>query len=95
MGREDVAALLLERRAPAGSRIVSVTVGGTPLDEARTYVLATHDFLAAGGNGYTAFAGHEPVYNDSGRWLRDVLAEWWRRRGQVAYAADGRIAVVP
>lgn len=80
--------------APAGSRIVSVSVGGAPLDETRRYVLATHDFLAAGGNGYTVFAGHEPVYNDSGRWLRVVLEEWWRRRGSVSYAVDGRIAEV-
>jgi hypothetical protein len=34
------------------------------------------------------------VYNDSGRWLRVVLDEWWRRRGGVSYAVDGRIAEV-
>jgi len=85
-------AYTFDPQAPPGGRIVSVTVGGAPLDEGRRYVLATHDFLAAGGNGYTVFAGHEAVYNDSGRWLRDVLAEWWRRRGSVAFAADGRIA---
>ncbi|HEY6000412.1 MAG TPA: 5'-nucleotidase C-terminal domain-containing protein [bacterium] len=79
-------------RKPAGQRIVSVEVGGAPLDEARTYVLATHDFLAAGGNDYTEFAGHAPVYSDSSRWLRDVLAEWWRKRGSIAPAVDGRIA---
>ena len=81
-------------QAPAGSRIISVSVGGAPLDETRRYVLATHDFLAAGGNGYTVFAGHDPVYNDSGRSLRVVLDEWWRRRGSVSYAVDGRIAEV-
>jgi 2',3'-cyclic-nucleotide 2'-phosphodiesterase (5'-nucleotidase family) len=81
-------------KAPAGARIRAVRVGGAPLDESRSYVIATHDFLAAGGNGYTAFAGHDPVYNDSGRWLRDVLAEWWRRRGSVSYAVDGRIREV-
>ncbi len=80
--------------APAGRRIVSVTVGGAPLEEGRTYVLATHDFLAAGGNGYTAFAGHAPVYNDSGRWLRDVLAQWWRARGEIAAPPGGRITEV-
>ncbi len=80
--------------APVGSRVVSVSVAGVPLDEERRYVLATHDFLAAGGNGYTVFVGHDPVYNDSGRWLRDVLDEWWRRRGSVSYAVDGRIAEV-
>ena len=77
-----------------GMRITEVTVGGAPLDENRQYVVATHDFLAAGGNGYTAFAGHEPVYNDSGRWLRVVLEEWWRKRGGVTYAIDGRITEV-
>jgi len=81
-------------KAPAGSRIVSVSVGGAALDETRSYVLATHDFLAAGGNGYTVFAGHAPLYNDSGRWLRVVLEEWWRRRGSVSYAIDGRIAEI-
>jgi 5'-nucleotidase len=83
---------VFDPRRPAGERVVTVEVGGAPLDEARRYVLATHDFLAAGGNGYTVFAGHEPVYNDSGRWLRDVLAAWWRRRGSVAPGVDGRIA---
>ncbi len=81
-------------RAPAGSRVTAVSVGGAPLEETRRYVLATHDFLAAGGNGYTVFAGHDPVYNDSGRSLRVVLAEWWRRRGSVSYAVDGRITEV-
>jgi 2',3'-cyclic-nucleotide 2'-phosphodiesterase (5'-nucleotidase family) len=81
-------------KAPPGSRIVAVSVGGAPLEETRNYVIATHDFLAAGGNGYTVFAGHEPVYNDSGRWLRAVLADWWRQRGSVSYAVDGRIAEV-
>jgi 2',3'-cyclic-nucleotide 2'-phosphodiesterase (5'-nucleotidase family) len=78
--------------APAGHRVVAVTVGGAPLDEHRRYVLATHDFLAAGGNGFTVFSGHEPVFSDSGRWLRDLLAQWWRRRGEVRAAVDGRIA---
>ncbi|MDP1604773.1 MAG: 5'-nucleotidase C-terminal domain-containing protein, partial [Legionella sp.] len=54
-------------QAPSGSRITAVSVGGAPLEETRRYVLATHDFLAAGGNGYTVFAGHDPAYNDSGR----------------------------
>jgi 5'-nucleotidase len=80
--------------APPGARIVAVTVGGAPLDEARRYVLATHDFLAAGGNGYTVLAGREPVFNDSGRWLRTLVADWWRQRGSVERTLEGRIAEV-
>ena len=43
-------------KKPAGSRVVAVTVGGSPLDEAKTYTLATSDFLVSrGGDGYTMF----------------------------------------
>ncbi|MBP7375553.1 MAG: 5'-nucleotidase C-terminal domain-containing protein [Pyrinomonadaceae bacterium] len=41
---------------PTGSRVVSVTVGGAPLDEAKTYTVATSDFLVSrSGDGYTMF----------------------------------------
>ena len=43
------------RRAPAGSRVKEVTVGGVPLDPQKEYVVATNDYLVAGGDGYTAF----------------------------------------
>ena len=43
------------RSAPAGSRVKEVTVGGRPLDPQKEYVVATNDFLVAGGDGYTAF----------------------------------------
>lgn len=39
---------------PAGSRVTEILVGGVPLDETRTYTLATSDFLVSrGGDGYT------------------------------------------
>ena len=43
------------RSAPAGSRVKDVTVGGRPRDPQKEYVVATNDFLVAGGDGYTAF----------------------------------------
>ncbi len=43
-------------KKPAGSRVSSVTVGGQPLDEAKTYTVATSDFLVSrSGDGYTMF----------------------------------------
>jgi 5'-nucleotidase len=45
-----------DTRKPAGSRVVSVTVAGLPLDDAKTYTVATSDFLVSrGGDGYTMF----------------------------------------
>jgi len=42
---------------PAGSRVVSITVGGKPVDDASVYSVATSDFLVSrGGDGYTMFA---------------------------------------
>ena len=42
-------------RAPVGSRVKDVTIGGRPLDPQQEYTVATNDFLAAGGDGYQAF----------------------------------------
>jgi 5'-nucleotidase / UDP-sugar diphosphatase len=43
------------RSAPAGARIKEVTVGGRPLDLQREYVVATIDYLVAGGDGFRVF----------------------------------------
>jgi 2',3'-cyclic-nucleotide 2'-phosphodiesterase (5'-nucleotidase family) len=43
------------RSAPAGARVKDVTVGGRPLDPQKEYVVATNDYLVAGGDGYTVF----------------------------------------
>lgn len=41
---------------PVGSRIVSITLDGQPLDDAASYRVTTSDFLSAGGDTYSAFA---------------------------------------
>jgi 5'-nucleotidase / UDP-sugar diphosphatase len=43
------------RSAPAGSRVKDVMVGGRSLEPQKEYVVATNDYLVAGGDGYTAF----------------------------------------
>lgn len=86
---------VVDPREPAGRRVSAVTVGGAPLEETRRYLVATNDFLAAGGDGYAMFTGREAVYNDAGRYLRDVLADWWRRAGTITPAVEGRIKEAP
>ena len=45
-----------DAKRPAGNRVIEIMVGGAPLDESRTYTLATSDFLVSrGGDGYTMF----------------------------------------
>ena len=40
---------------PAGNRLLEATVNGVPVDPAAQYTVATLDYIAAGGDGYTAF----------------------------------------
>jgi 5'-nucleotidase len=40
--------------AQAGSRVQSVYIDDKKLDPAKQYILATTDYLAAGGDGYSA-----------------------------------------
>jgi 5'-nucleotidase len=49
-------AYVLDAARPPGSRLVSVSVGGEALDPRRRYRVAVPDFLARGGDGYTALA---------------------------------------
>ena len=66
--------------APAnpGSRVKNVKVGGEPLDLAKTYVLATNDFTAAGGDTYSVFKDKSGGLNTGvamEQALMDYLAE--------------------
>jgi len=96
------------RKAPAGSRVKEIMIGGRPLDPRKEYVVATNDFMAAGGDGYQAFGealksstdfssiggmltGEKLVYNDAGRWLRDVVIDYIHQQKTVAPQVDGRI----
>ena len=51
--------MVVDLKQPAGSRVVSVTVGDKPLDPAATYKVATNDFMLRGGDGYTALDGRQ------------------------------------
>ena len=40
---------------PAGSKVVSVTIQGVPLDPDKIYTVSTVGYLAGGGDNYTTF----------------------------------------
>jgi 5'-nucleotidase len=71
--------------APAGSRISNIALNGTPIDPAATYRVTTNDFLANGGDGFTALTAGTDRATAPGF---DVDA-------LVAYLATGPIAPGP
>lgn len=46
---------------PAGARVTDVKIAGGALDAAKTYRLATNDFMGRGGDGYAMFADKRSI----------------------------------
>ena len=61
---------------PEGSRIVEVTVQGSPLDPNTTYRVASNDFLRQGGDGYQVFNDNASNVNDFGRPVDQVVVDY-------------------
>lgn len=79
-------------KRPAGQRVVSISVGGQPLDPARTYRLAVNDFLASGGDGYAVLTGLRRLVDQAGGPnLTTVVIEHVKARGRVAPRVEGRV----
>lgn len=77
---------------PPGARILSLTVGGAPLEDGRTYRVAVLDFLARGGDNYTQFRDARRVTpdNDAPLLANEVMTHI-RRLGTVRTGIEGRI----
>lgn len=77
---------------PAGSRILSISVDGKPLDPDKAYRVATNDFMARGGDGYTGFAGNKPLVPlDDAPLLSNEVMVYLRGLGTVRNGVDGRL----
>jgi 2',3'-cyclic-nucleotide 2'-phosphodiesterase/3'-nucleotidase len=80
---------------PAGSRLVTASVGGQTLDPRSNYTVATFDFVLGGGDGYTMLkAGKVLVTAESGPMDSDLLVERLKG-GPIAPVVDGRVTRAP
>jgi 2',3'-cyclic-nucleotide 2'-phosphodiesterase (5'-nucleotidase family) len=79
-------------RKPAGKRIVSIRIGVKPLAPNRTYRIATNDFLARGGDGYTGFVGApQLIPADDAPLLSNEVMAYVSKLGTVRSAVEGRV----
>jgi 5'-nucleotidase len=78
----------------ANHRVVTVTVGGAPLDPAKTYSVTVNNFLSTGGDGFTGFTKGTIV--SGGPSDLDVLVKYVGALAKpFAAPACGRITRVP
>ena len=84
-------AVVYDRDAAVGSRVVSAMIDGSAIDAGATYTVATNDFVARGGDGYTMFASAEVVLSaDASQLMASHVADYIRDNG-INAGAEGRI----
>ncbi len=84
LGLSDNVQVTQDATRPAGSRITSVIVNGTPLEATRTYTVSTFSFLAAGGDNFASFT--RGATRDTGLVDRDLWIGYLR--GHAGLAPD-------
>ncbi|MBE1443615.1 5'-nucleotidase C-terminal domain-containing protein [Paenibacillus sp. OAS669] len=82
----------LDAGKPSGQRVSDVLVKGQPIEPDKDYVLATNDFMAAGGDQYTMFKDY-PIANDFSSLEESVIA-YLQKIGSVQPSADSRMKVI-
>lgn len=75
-----------------GSRITEVLVGGKAIDLTKTYLLATNDFTAAGGDNYTMFKDNKLLGEFSA--LDEAVIKYLQEKGTEGVALSGRVKIV-
>ncbi len=81
-----------DTRRPPGSRVITVSVSGQPLDVRKTYRLATSAFVLGGGDGYTMFRDARVLINpEEGPVEPAVIMAALATAGEIAPQTDGRI----
>jgi 2',3'-cyclic-nucleotide 2'-phosphodiesterase (5'-nucleotidase family) len=81
-----------DRNKPKGGRVSEVMVNGQPLDLARIYKVATNDYIAGGGDGYTALKKGKVLIDASGATLMATMVmDYIAAKGSVSPKLSGRI----
>ena len=79
-------------KAEVGSRVVSVEIGGRPLIKGKNYTVATNDYLANGGDGYSVFKKGKVIIDASGAtYLANMVMNYIEAKGTVSPKVEGRI----
>ncbi len=73
-----------------GDRLAEVLVGDEPLDDAKTYLVATNAFLLEGGDGYETFTEGKHQYY-VGTKLDTAFVQYLTEQGTISPQIEGRI----
>ncbi|MCB1486365.1 MAG: 5'-nucleotidase C-terminal domain-containing protein [Bauldia sp.] len=81
-------------RSP-GERVSTIMIDGEPLDDARTYTVATNDYMAQGGDGYVAFENGKMLINPiDATLMASQVIDYIAGKGTIEPKVEGRIKVL-
>lgn len=75
-----------------GDQVTSIIVGDEPLDDSRTYLVATNAFLMEGGDGYETFTEGKKQYY-VGTKLDTAFVNYIKTHGTISPTVEGRITI--
>ena len=79
-------------KAKAGSRVNSVKIGTSPLIKGKTYTVATNDYMASGGDGYSVLKKAKVIINASNATLMaSMVMDYIKAKGSISPKVEGRI----
>jgi len=79
---------------PVGSRLEMVTIGGKPLDLGATYKLATNEYMARGGDGYTMFKSAKRLVDElAAQYVAGQVIAHVGKLGTLAPKIEGRVSL--
>ena len=80
---------------PPGQRVLTVIIGGTPINLDKYYTLATLDYLTKGGDGYDILKNsRELVKIGGGKSLIEYVKNRISSEGEISPAIDGRLRAI-
>jgi 5'-nucleotidase / UDP-sugar diphosphatase len=86
--------ITIDAKAPVGSRIAAIQIGGKDIDPVAKYKVATNDFMLTGGDGYSALGrGRTLIGKTDGKLMASVVMAHIRQIGAVQAKVDGRITL--
>lgn len=82
----------IDTSKPVGSRAVNIKVNGKKLNLKATYIMATNDFMAAGGDNYAMFSEF-PTLNEYNA-MEEIIMNYIEKTGLITIQKQGRITAV-
>lgn len=73
--------------------VSNVKINGKDIEPKKNYKIATHNYMADGGDGYVVFKNSIDTFNTS-TLLSDAFIEYAKKLGNVTPETDGRITVI-